>query len=198
MRDIEGIEEVVAKLRPHFATLVQQFEHENRIFIGLISSDHDNPWAGSSQVPTWSSNTTWIAFLLRISESTTPTTLDSHSLRKSRSFPIGPRRPRSSSRAFCSSIEFAIGWVIRLRLGFLPKSWVRFVLSWTSLDPGSSSGIRWKPSRPSRPWLAPSSSCSLHHCSGYSPKRSHPCTCAPTCRSELLVSKFSSAAAAGP
>ncbi len=41
MRDIEGIEEVVAKLRPHFTTLVQQFEHENRIFIGLISSDHD-------------------------------------------------------------------------------------------------------------------------------------------------------------
>lgn len=41
MRDIEGIEEVVAKLKPHFTTLVQHFEHENRIFIDLISSDHD-------------------------------------------------------------------------------------------------------------------------------------------------------------
>ena len=41
MRDIEGIEEVVAKLKPHFATVEQHFEQENRIFIGLISSAHD-------------------------------------------------------------------------------------------------------------------------------------------------------------
>ena len=41
MRDIEEIEEVVAKLKPHFAIIKQHFEHENRIFIGLISSDHD-------------------------------------------------------------------------------------------------------------------------------------------------------------
>ena len=41
MRDIEGIEEVVAKLKPHFATIMQHFEHDNHIFIGLISSAHD-------------------------------------------------------------------------------------------------------------------------------------------------------------
>ena len=41
MRDIEGIEAVVAKLRPHWAAIDQHFEHENRIFIGLISSAHD-------------------------------------------------------------------------------------------------------------------------------------------------------------
>ena len=41
MRDIEGIEEVVAKLKPHFATIEQHFEHDNHIFIGLISSAHD-------------------------------------------------------------------------------------------------------------------------------------------------------------
>ena len=32
---------MVAKLKPHFATVNQHFEHENRIFIGLISSAHD-------------------------------------------------------------------------------------------------------------------------------------------------------------
>ena len=41
MRDIEGIEAVVAKLKPHWAAIDQHFEHENRIFIGLISSPHD-------------------------------------------------------------------------------------------------------------------------------------------------------------
>ena len=41
MRDIDGIEEVVAKLKPHFATIEQHFEQENRIFVGLISSAHD-------------------------------------------------------------------------------------------------------------------------------------------------------------
>ena len=41
MRDIEGIEEVVEKLKPHFAAIEEHFEHENRIFIDLISSTHD-------------------------------------------------------------------------------------------------------------------------------------------------------------
>ena len=41
MREIEGIEEVGAKLEPHFATIKEHFDHENRIFIGLISSAHD-------------------------------------------------------------------------------------------------------------------------------------------------------------
>jgi hypothetical protein len=41
MRDIEGIETVVAKLKPHWVAIDQHFEHENRIFIGLISPAHD-------------------------------------------------------------------------------------------------------------------------------------------------------------
>ena len=41
MRELEGIEEVVARLKPHFATIMEQFEHDNRIFIGLTSSPHD-------------------------------------------------------------------------------------------------------------------------------------------------------------
>lgn len=41
MREIEGIDEVVAKLKPHFATITEHFEHENRIFVGLIASPHD-------------------------------------------------------------------------------------------------------------------------------------------------------------
>ena len=41
MRKIEGIDEAVAKLKPHFATITEHFEHENRIFIGLISSPSD-------------------------------------------------------------------------------------------------------------------------------------------------------------
>ena len=41
MRDIEGIQAAVAKLKPHFAAIEQHFEHENRIFIDLISSAHD-------------------------------------------------------------------------------------------------------------------------------------------------------------
>ena len=32
---------MVAKLKPHFATIEEHFEHENRIFIELISSAHD-------------------------------------------------------------------------------------------------------------------------------------------------------------
>ena len=41
MRDIEGIEAVVAKLKPHWATIDQHFKRENHIFIDLISSAHD-------------------------------------------------------------------------------------------------------------------------------------------------------------
>ena len=41
MRDIEGIEEAVAKLKPHFAAIEQHFKDENRIFVGLITSPHD-------------------------------------------------------------------------------------------------------------------------------------------------------------
>ena len=41
MRDIEGIQEVVEKLKPHFAVIEQHFEHENRIFIDLVSSAHN-------------------------------------------------------------------------------------------------------------------------------------------------------------
>ena len=41
MRNIEGIQAVVAKLTPHFAAIEQHFEHESSIFIGLISSAHD-------------------------------------------------------------------------------------------------------------------------------------------------------------
>lgn len=41
MREIEGIEEVVAKLEPHFPTIQQHFERENDAFINLISSAHD-------------------------------------------------------------------------------------------------------------------------------------------------------------
>ena len=41
MRDIEGIEAVVEKLKPHWAAIKRQYEHDNRIFIGLISSTHD-------------------------------------------------------------------------------------------------------------------------------------------------------------
>lgn len=41
MRDIEGIQKAVAKLRPHRAAIEQHFERENRVFIDLISSDHN-------------------------------------------------------------------------------------------------------------------------------------------------------------
>ena len=41
MRDIEGIEEAVEKMKPHWADIKQHFEHENHIFIGLTSSTHD-------------------------------------------------------------------------------------------------------------------------------------------------------------
>ena len=41
MREIEGIEEAVAKLKPHFGTIKKHFEHENRIYTSLISSAHD-------------------------------------------------------------------------------------------------------------------------------------------------------------
>ena len=41
MREIEGIEAVVEKLKPHFAAIKQHFEHENRIFIGHTSTTHD-------------------------------------------------------------------------------------------------------------------------------------------------------------
>ena len=41
MREIEGIEAVVEKLKPHLAAIKQNFEHENQIFIGLTSTTHD-------------------------------------------------------------------------------------------------------------------------------------------------------------
>lgn len=41
MREIEGIEEVVLRLKPHFATIKEHFDRENRAFKGLISSKHD-------------------------------------------------------------------------------------------------------------------------------------------------------------
>ena len=42
MRNIEGIQAVVAKLKPHFTVMEQHFEHESSIFSGLISSSsHD-------------------------------------------------------------------------------------------------------------------------------------------------------------
>ena len=41
MRDIEGIEAVVEKLKPHWAAIEQHFEHENSLFVDLISSAHD-------------------------------------------------------------------------------------------------------------------------------------------------------------
>ena len=41
MREIEGIEAAVEKLKPHWAAIEQNFEHENRIFVGLASTPHD-------------------------------------------------------------------------------------------------------------------------------------------------------------
>ena len=41
MQEIEGVKAAAAKLRPHWATINKLFEHENRVFIGLISSPHD-------------------------------------------------------------------------------------------------------------------------------------------------------------
>ena len=41
MLDNEAIQAVVEKLKPHLAVLMQHFERENKIFIGLISSGHD-------------------------------------------------------------------------------------------------------------------------------------------------------------
>lgn len=41
MREIEGIEEVVSRLKPHFATIDEHFERENRTFKSLISSKPD-------------------------------------------------------------------------------------------------------------------------------------------------------------
>jgi hypothetical protein len=41
MRDIEGIDAVVAKLKPHWPVIEEHFERENRAFISLTRSNHD-------------------------------------------------------------------------------------------------------------------------------------------------------------
>ena len=41
MRDIEGIDAVVAKLKPHWPAIEEHFERENRAFISLTRSNHD-------------------------------------------------------------------------------------------------------------------------------------------------------------
>src|SRR5437868_70710 len=41
MRDIEGIEEVVRQLEPHWPEIFAHFELENRHFKALIAQDHD-------------------------------------------------------------------------------------------------------------------------------------------------------------
>jgi hypothetical protein len=41
MRDIEGIERVVATLRPHWSAIDDHFAAENRAYIALISNSHD-------------------------------------------------------------------------------------------------------------------------------------------------------------
>jgi hypothetical protein len=41
MRDIEGIEEVVRRLEPHWPEIFAHFEHENRHFKALLAHDHD-------------------------------------------------------------------------------------------------------------------------------------------------------------
>lgn len=41
MRDIEGIEEVVAKLRPHMGEIDARFNEENARFKALMGQDHD-------------------------------------------------------------------------------------------------------------------------------------------------------------
>ena len=41
MRDIEGIEKVVERLRPHMPEILETFERENARFKALMSQDHD-------------------------------------------------------------------------------------------------------------------------------------------------------------
>lgn len=41
MRDIEGIEKVVERLKPHMAEIVERFNEENARFIALMSKPHD-------------------------------------------------------------------------------------------------------------------------------------------------------------
>ena len=41
MRDIEGIEKVVARLKPHMAEIEARFNAENERFIKLIEKPHD-------------------------------------------------------------------------------------------------------------------------------------------------------------
>jgi len=42
MRDIEGIEAVVAHLRPHWAEIDEHFNRENQVFIRLFATPHDH------------------------------------------------------------------------------------------------------------------------------------------------------------
>ena len=42
MRDIEGIEKVVEKLKPHFQEIETHFEHENEKFKALLAHEHGN------------------------------------------------------------------------------------------------------------------------------------------------------------
>lgn len=41
MRDIEGIEQVMERLRPHMPEILENFERENARFKALMSQDHD-------------------------------------------------------------------------------------------------------------------------------------------------------------
>ncbi len=41
MRDIEGIETVVERLKPHWKAIEAHFEHENNRFKALLAQDHD-------------------------------------------------------------------------------------------------------------------------------------------------------------
>lgn len=41
MRDIEGIERVLERLKPHWAEIDAHFEHENNQFKALLAEDHD-------------------------------------------------------------------------------------------------------------------------------------------------------------
>lgn len=41
MRDIEGIEDVIRQLEPHWPEMLAHFEHENRHFKALLAQDHD-------------------------------------------------------------------------------------------------------------------------------------------------------------
>jgi hypothetical protein len=41
MRDIEGIDEVVRKIRPHLPEIEENFERENERFKSLLAQDHD-------------------------------------------------------------------------------------------------------------------------------------------------------------